>query len=371
MSPHHLRIRPEDPAEHRVVEELVRDAFWDLYQPGCLEHYLVHHLRGQDAFRSDLSFVAEQDGRLVGVIFYANATIKKDQGTALPVLTFGPLAVLPRCQKQGIGKALIDHTVALAKTKGERAILIYGNPEYYHRHGFQAASNLGVTDSHGDCCDALQVLELHEGALAGHSGCFLEGEAYNITPDQAAAYETSFPSRKKHALPSQIFLGMGALRPIGADKAEDILEIINDAAMAYKGVIPDDRWHEPYMSMTELRQQIRDGVVFHGYVVNGLTVGVMGIQDKGEVNLIRHAYVRSACRKLGIGGKLLEHLTAASTKPLLVGTWGQAIWAISFYQKHGFKLVEDGNRKNDLLRRYWSIPERQVETSVVLTRPGQ
>lgn len=371
MSPHHLRIRPEDPAEHRVVEELVRDAFWDLYQPGCVEHCLVHHLRGHQDFRADLSFVAEKDGRLVGVIFYANATIQKDRGAALPVLTFGPLAVPPDCQKQGIGKALIDYTVALAKSKGERAILIYGNPAYYHRHGFQPASHFDVTDSHGDCCDALQALELREGALAGHAGRFLEGEAYNVTPDQAAAYETAFPSRKKHALPAQIFLGFGALRPVSADETEDILEIINDAAMAYKGVIPDDRWHEPYMSMTELRQQIRDGVVFHGYVVNGLAVGVMGIQDKGEVSLIRHAYVRSACRNLGIGGKLLEHVAATTAKPLLVGTWAKATWAISFYQKHGFKLVEDGNRKNDLLRRYWSIPERQVETSVVLTRPGQ
>ncbi|MBO9561526.1 MAG: GNAT family N-acetyltransferase [Niastella sp.] len=151
-------------------------------------------------------------------------------------------------------------------------------------------------------------------------------------------------------------------------KPEDfkqILEIINDAAVAYKGIIPEDRWHEPYMPEEELRHQINDGVIFWCFVEEGSIIGVMGIQDKGEVTLIRHAYVRSAARKKGIGGQLLQHLTSLTSKPVLIGTWADATWAIGFYQKHNFRLVSY-EEKEQLLRKYWTIPERQVETSVVL-----
>ena len=144
-----------------------------------------------------------------------------------------------------------------------------------------------------------------------------------------------------------------------------IFEIINDAAQAYKGVIPPDRWHEPYMSLEELRAQIDDGVVFWGLERDGRLLGVMGIQDKGEVTLIRHAYVVTRAQKRGIGKKLLQHLQSMTAKPILIGTWANASWAVSFYQKNGYTLVSD-KEKNRLLRKYWSIPERQVETSVVL-----
>jgi len=144
-----------------------------------------------------------------------------------------------------------------------------------------------------------------------------------------------------------------------------IFEIINDAAQAYKGVIPADRWHEPYMPKSELRQQIMDGVLFWCYEEEGEVLGVMGIQPKEDVYLIRHAYVRTAIRNKGIGGKLLKHLCATTDKPILIGTWADASWAISFYQKHEFRLVS-AEEKNLLLKKYWSIPERQVETSVIL-----
>ena len=144
-----------------------------------------------------------------------------------------------------------------------------------------------------------------------------------------------------------------------------IFEIINDAAQAYKGVIPQDRWHEPYMSLAELKAQIEDGIVFWGLECDGRLLGVMGIQDKGDVTLIRHAYVLSRAQKSGIGKKLLQHLQSMIDKPILIGTWAAASWAVSFYQKNGYTLVL-GEEKNRLLRRYWSIPERQVETSVVL-----
>lgn len=144
-----------------------------------------------------------------------------------------------------------------------------------------------------------------------------------------------------------------------------IFEIINDAAAAYKDVIPDDRWHEPYMSDEEIRHAIKDGVVFWGLEQEGGLAGVMGIQDKGDVALIRHAYVLTRARRQGIGEKLLRHLAGRIDKPIMVGTWKDASWAVSFYRKNGFYLVSD-EEKDRLLRKYWSIPERQIETSVVL-----
>jgi N-acetylglutamate synthase-like GNAT family acetyltransferase len=146
-----------------------------------------------------------------------------------------------------------------------------------------------------------------------------------------------------------------------------LLEIINDAAQAYRGVIPDDRWNEPYMPLDKLRKEIEDGIVFWGLEQDGQLMGVMGIQDKGRVTLIRHAYVRTGTQKMGVGTKLLHHLERMTGKPILIGTWASASWAISFYQKNGYALVSP-EEKNRLLRKYWSIPERQVETSVVLKK---
>ena len=173
---------------------------------------------------------------------------------------------------------------------------------------------------------------------------------------------------------------------------EEIFNVINDAAMAYKGVIPPDRWHEPYMTRAELKKEIKDGIRFLCYVDNdppcpargvappngeistlsgelyfrtGEIIGVMGIQDKSEVDLIRHAYVRTEQRNKGIGSLLLQELLKGSKKPVLVGTWKAAHWAIRFYEKHGFSLVSEED-KNRLLKKYWKIPDRQVETSVVL-----
>jgi N-acetylglutamate synthase-like GNAT family acetyltransferase len=144
-----------------------------------------------------------------------------------------------------------------------------------------------------------------------------------------------------------------------------IYQIINDGAMAYRGVIPPDRWHEPYMSQPELQTQIDEGVEFWGYADDSEIIGVMGIQFKGDVTLIRHAYVQTAKRNTGVGSKLLSHLLAKSATPVLIGTWADADWAIRFYQKHGFRLLSN-EEKNSLLAKYWNIPPRQVETSVVL-----
>ncbi|TVZ15611.1 GNAT family N-acetyltransferase [Maribacter sp. MAR_2009_72] len=144
-----------------------------------------------------------------------------------------------------------------------------------------------------------------------------------------------------------------------------IYEIINDASIAYKGIIPADRWKEPYMPIEELTTQINEGVEFWNYEENNKILGVMGIQFKNDATLIRHAYVRTAARQKGIGGKLLAQLTDMAETPILIGTWRDASWAISFYKKHGFRQLSD-DEKNKLLKIYWSIPERQVETSIVL-----
>jgi len=149
------------------------------------------------------------------------------------------------------------------------------------------------------------------------------------------------------------------------DDFEAMYEIINDAAQAYEGVIPADRYHEPYMPREQLRREIDDGVVFWGYREDGELVGIMGIQDVRDVTLIRHAYVRTSRRSQGIGGKLLTFLMGRTSRPTLIGTWAAADWAVRFYEKHGFVLVTP-QEKDRLLGRYWKIPARQVQTSAVL-----
>ncbi len=149
------------------------------------------------------------------------------------------------------------------------------------------------------------------------------------------------------------------------DDFEAILEVINDAAQAYRGVIPADRLHDPYMTAAELRREIAAGIAFSGADQAGQLAAVMGIQPVKDVTLIRHAYVRTARQNTGLGGDLLGHLLARTERPVLIGTWAAASWAIRFYEKHGFEVIE-GVEKDRLLKHYWSIPDRQIETSVVL-----
>jgi GNAT superfamily N-acetyltransferase len=141
--------------------------------------------------------------------------------------------------------------------------------------------------------------------------------------------------------------------------------IINAAAQGYRGVIPADRWHDPYMPLEELKKEIADGVLFWVAEEEGRLLGVMGIQDKGEVALVRHAYVAPSSQRKGVGTKLLRYVQPLTGKPVLIGTWADASWAIDFYRRNGFTVVSNAD-KDYLLRRYWSIPERQIETSVVL-----
>jgi GNAT superfamily N-acetyltransferase len=164
-----------------------------------------------------------------------------------------------------------------------------------------------------------------------------------------------------------MLLAVSSIRLCRDDERATILAIVNAAAAAYRGVIPADRWHEPYMSAAELDAEIAAGVVFWVYEAGGELLGAMGIQPVGDVELIRHAYVRPDSQGGGVGGALLRHLEARATRPLLVGTWAAAGWAVGFYQRHGFRPVGP-ERTRTLLQTYWSIPERQIETSVVLIK---
>ncbi|MGA9393459.1 MAG: GNAT family N-acetyltransferase [Candidatus Sulfotelmatobacter sp.] len=149
---------------------------------------------------------------------------------------------------------------------------------------------------------------------------------------------------------------------------EMIWTIINDGAQAYKGIIPPDRWTEPYMSREKLQHEIDNAVVFWGFEETGILAGIMGIQKVRDVTLIRHAYVRSSSQKRGIGGHLLSYLRSLTSGPVLIGTWADAAWAIRFYERHGFQMVSS-QEKDRLLKKYWTILERQIETSVVLADP--
>ena len=153
-------------------------------------------------------------------------------------------------------------------------------------------------------------------------------------------------------------------KSVEADSAA-MLAIVNAAAQAYRGVIPADRWRDPYMPSDELEKEIADGVVFWVAEEDGRLLAVMGIQDKGEVALVRHAYVAPSVQRKGVGTRLLRHVQDLAGKPVLIGTWADASWAIEFYRRNGFTVVPN-SYKESLLRRYWSIPARQVETSVVL-----
>jgi GNAT superfamily N-acetyltransferase len=153
-------------------------------------------------------------------------------------------------------------------------------------------------------------------------------------------------------------------KSVEADLAA-MLAIVNDAAQAYRGVIPVDRWREPYMPADELAEEIAGGVVFWVAEQEGRLLGVMGIQDKEAVALVRHAYVAPNIQRKGVGTRLLRHVEGLADKPILIGTWADASWAIEFYRRNGFSVVPSSH-KDRLLRTYWSIPARQIETSVVL-----
>ena len=157
------------------------------------------------------------------------------------------------------------------------------------------------------------------------------------------------------------------IRTCRDDETSRVLTIINEAAVAYRGIIPDDRWHDPYMTSDEFQRELEHGVSFIGMHIGESLVGVMGVQSVRDSDLIRHAYVLPSFQRHGVGGTLLRHLIASTSRRMLVGTWADATWAVSFYQRHGFTLA-DRTRSRQLLSDYWDVPARQAEVSVVLVR---
>jgi predicted N-acetyltransferase YhbS len=188
-----ITLRRETRADEQEVEIMVREAFWNCYRPGCDEHYLVHMLRQSPVFLPALDVLAEADGRIIGSIMYSRARILLDTGGELPVLSFGPIAVLPAYQGKGVGGRLIRHTQSMARDLGEAAILIYGDPAYYNRYGFVPAEKYAIGSEQDQYCGALQAYELHEGALQNAAGRFVEDAVYNVDAQAAAAYDRQFP----------------------------------------------------------------------------------------------------------------------------------------------------------------------------------
>lgn len=199
-----IELRPESPADFRAVEELTRNAFWNHHAPGCDEHYLAHILRESSDFVPELDYVAVHDGTVVGNIMYTRAKIILDRSGEREVLCFGPLAVDPAFQGRGVGGALIERTKTLARELGYKAILIFGDPEYYSRFGFIPAERYGVGTSWGVYIISLQALELQPGALEDCEGYFEESGDYQIDPEASAAFDKGFPPKEKvSGLPSQ------------------------------------------------------------------------------------------------------------------------------------------------------------------------
>lgn len=199
-----VRLRQELLSDYRTVEEVTREAFWNHHVPGCNEHYLAHILRSSPAFIKELDMVAAINEKIVGNIMYTKAKILCDDNSEYPVVTFGPISVLPGYQGQGIGSLLIEHTRKAAKESGHKAILIYGDPSYYSRFGFIPAQTYKIGTSDNKYAVSLQALELIEGALAHRSGRFFEDRVFDVDEDAAMAFDKSFPYKEPlSSLPSQ------------------------------------------------------------------------------------------------------------------------------------------------------------------------
>ena len=199
-----LKLRLETPSDYRAVETLTREAFWNHHGPGCEEHYLAHILRNAEAFIPELDIVAEWNGAIVGNIMYTKAAIALDAGGTTPVISFGPVSVLPEFQRQGVGKALILHTLGLAARMGFTAVLIYGDPAYYSRVGLVAAEQYGIATEGNQYHGALQAYELQPGALSNARGRFVESADFQLTPADVEAYDRNFPWKEKiSGTPSQ------------------------------------------------------------------------------------------------------------------------------------------------------------------------
>jgi putative acetyltransferase len=198
-----LIIRNENANDYRIVEELTREAFWNLHTPGCDEHFILHNLRNSKDFIPELTFIAQNAKKIVGHIAYSHGVVRDETGAENEIISFGPLSVLPDYQKQGVGSTLIRHTANLARDIGYSAICIYGDPRYYSRFGFRCAEKYGIKTADDKFAVALQVLELKEGALRDISGKFIESHAFEVDAKKFGEFEHSFPFKEKTETESQ------------------------------------------------------------------------------------------------------------------------------------------------------------------------
>lgn len=198
-----LSIRHETGNDYREVEELTREAFWNLYVPGCDEHYLVHKMRTHPDFIPGLDFVAVLDGKIVGNIMHTKAHLVDETGSQVAIATFGPISVLPACQGQGIGSALISHSKQAVIAMGFKAIVIHGHPRNYCKHGFKGSKDYCISNAEGKFPYSLLALELEKGFLEGRQWRYLESEAYRIDPQAAEEYDKLFGPKQKEYQPSQ------------------------------------------------------------------------------------------------------------------------------------------------------------------------
>ena len=202
-----MTIRLEEPKDYRKVEELTREAFWNKYRPGCMEHYVLHRYRGRPEFVKELDYVMEEEGRLVAHIMYSRAQITADDGRIIPIMVFGPVSVLPEKQGGGRGGRLIRYTLELAEKMGCGAVAITGDLDYYHRFGFVSGSKLGVWYDgipRGEEAPFFMVKELKEGFLKGVTGVYRDPEGYFVEDADVEAFDAGFPPKEKKKLPGQL-----------------------------------------------------------------------------------------------------------------------------------------------------------------------
>ncbi|MFC2056738.1 GNAT family N-acetyltransferase [Chloroflexota bacterium] len=197
-------IKNENETDYGAVERVVREAFWNLYVPGCDEHFILHNLRNSSDFIRELDFIAEKEGQIVGQIAYSRGVITNKEGEEKEVISFGPVSVLPAFQKQGIGSRLIIHSVNIARTKGYPAICIYGDPRYYSRFGFRCAEKYEIKTADDKYAVALLALELKQDVLDDMLGRFIESAAFKVNENEFVQYEAAFPFKEKAKTESQL-----------------------------------------------------------------------------------------------------------------------------------------------------------------------
>lgn len=201
-----IKIRNENSSDFIVVENLIREAFWNLYKPWCDEHFIAHEMRKLPVFVKELDFVACEWENIVWVIMYTKAKVINDKWEKFEVLCMGPLAVLPSSQKKWIGSLLMNHTKEIAKNLGYKAIIIFWNPNYYHRFGFVNAEKYKIQTSSGENFAPFMVLELYEGALDGISWKFFADKVFEANPDEVEAFDKNFSPKEKKKTSTQLFI---------------------------------------------------------------------------------------------------------------------------------------------------------------------